>query len=177
MFNDEDSADVVFEVGNKEVDTTNNNKRAKTSTTFHAHRNILQKYPSPLLSELCCKAGGESGMTTVSITDVTSEIFRFMLYYIYGGKLTDEELKRNAKEIINAADKYGVINLKLEAEAVFVTSTMITFDTAIDNLLYADSKNCALLKESVLDFIAENRKEATKKLSFKDVPGHVIQIF
>ena len=139
-----------------------------------SHRNILQKYPSPLLSELCCKAGGESGMTTVSITDVTSEIFRFMLYYIYGGKLTDEELKRNAKEIINAADKYGVINLKLEAEAVFVTSTMITFDTAIDNLLYADSKNCALLKESVLDFIAENRKEATKKLSFKDVPGHVI---
>ena len=167
----------MFEVGNKKVDTTNNNKRAKTSTTLHAHHNILQKYPSPLLSELCCKAGGESGMTTVSITDVTSEIFRFMLYYIYGGKLTDEELKRNAKEIINAADKYGVINLKLEAEAVFVTSTMVTFDTAIDNLLYADSKNCSLLKESVLDFIAENRKEATKKLSFKDVPGHVIQIF
>ena len=53
-------------------------------------------------------------------------------------------------------------------------SETITFDNAIDNLLYADATNCALLKETVLDFIAENGSEASKKLSFEHVPGNVI---
>ena len=66
------------------------------------------------------------------------------------------------------------MNLKLEAEASYVESTSITFENAIDCLLYADSKNCALLKEAVMDFLVENRKEVTTKLSFKNVPGHVI---
>ena len=46
-------------------------------------------------------------------------------------------------------------------------------DNAIDNLLYADTKNLALLKEEVMDFLAENSEEASEKISFSDVPGHV----
>ena len=57
-----------------------------------------------------------------------------------------------AKDIINACDKYGVVHLKLEAEATYVESTTITIDNMMDNLLYADSKNLALLKESVMDY-------------------------
>jgi hypothetical protein len=37
---------------------------------------------------------------------------------IYGRKLLDEDVKPHAKEIINAADKYGVVSQKLEAECV-----------------------------------------------------------
>ena len=173
MFNDEESADVIFEVENEKVETAEH-KRAKTTTAFHAHRNILQKSCySTLLGELC-KSGGEESVGTVSITDVTPEIFRHMLYYVYGGKISENDMNSNAKEIIDAADKYGIVTLKLEAEAAFVTSTTITFDNVIDNLLYADATNCALIKEAVMDFIYENRKEAVTKLSFNDVPGHVI---
>ena len=167
MFNDEESADVIFEVENEKVETTEH-KRAKTVTSFHAHRNILHT-SSALLGELC-----KSGANVLSITHVTPDIFRHLLYYLYGGKIADEELKSNAKDVIDAADKYGIVGLKLEAEAAFVTSTTITFENAIDNLLYADATNCALIKEAVMDFIAENRKEATKKLAFNNVPGHVI---
>jgi hypothetical protein len=56
-----------------------------------------------------------------------------------------------------------------------VESTKITLDNAIDNLLYADTKNCALLKESVMNFLAENSTEAAEKISFADVPGHVVK--
>ncbi len=63
----------------------------------------------------------------------------------------------HANELIDAADKYGVVNLKLEAEVRFVEATTFTMDNVMDNLLYAESKNCALLKESVMDFIAENK--------------------
>jgi hypothetical protein len=29
----------------------------------------------------------------------------------------------------------------------------------MDNLLYADSKNCALLKEAVMDYVVENGQD------------------
>ena len=52
----------------------------------------------------------------------------------------------DAKELIEAADKYGVTNLKLEAEARYVDSLSITMENVMEHLAFADSKNCALLK-------------------------------
>ena len=164
LFNDEESADVVFEVGGEEGDTT--------TTTFNAHRNILRTCGSSTLLGELFKLGGS--IAIVQIIDIKPEVFKLLLYYVYGGKIANEVLKSNAKDIIDAADKYGIVTLKLEAEAAFVTSTFFTFDNAIDNLLYADAMNCALIKEAVMDFIAENRMEATTKLSFNNVPGHLI---
>ena len=43
-------------------------------------------------------------------------------------------------------------------------------DDQCDNLHYADSKNCALLKEAVMDFIVANSLEVADKVSLKDVP-------
>ena len=165
-FMDEGSSDIVFEVG--EESARNTRKKAKTTTTLYGHRFIMH-CASSVFDEQC-----KSGEDVVSVTDVKPEIFRHLLYYIYGGKISEEDMKENAKDIIDAADKYGIVGLKLEAEAALVTSTTISFDNAIDNLLYADGKNCALLKEAAMDFIAENGTEAMAKLSFNDVPGHVI---
>ena len=47
---------------------------------------------------------GGGGVTSISITDVNPEIFRHLLYYVYGGKLSNEELANNAKGILDAAD-------------------------------------------------------------------------
>ena len=44
----------------------------------------------------------------------------------------------------------------------------------IDNLLYADSKNCALLKEAVMDYIVENGNDILGKVSFDNVPGSMM---
>lgn len=96
-----------------------------------------------------------------------------MLYYVYGGEISDEEFLGNERELINAADKYGVTNLKLEAEGWYVNNTDITIDNVIDTLLYAHAMNCALLKESVMDFIVENKQEVLQRVSFQDVPGDV----
>ena len=165
----QDTSDVVIEVGVEPVRNTRK-KKASTSTSssatsFYAHSLIIQQCSSTL-GELC-KQGGES----MSIADVKPEIFHHLLYHMYGGKVSSEDLKENAEDIINVADKYGVVSLKLEAEASFVDTTAITFENAIDTLLFADSKNCALLKEAVMDFIADNREEAVKSLAFENVPG------
>mmetsp|Transcript_13597 Transcript_13597/g.20470 ORF Transcript_13597/g.20470 Transcript_13597/m.20470 type:complete len:410 (-) Transcript_13597:1359-2588(-) len=172
LFNDENSADVVFEIcEHQKSDSESDRKRAKTFTEklYHAHRFILQHY-SAELAALCATS---DGMTPIIITDVKPEVFRHLLYYVYGGEISDDDFAVHEKDFINAADKYGVTNLKLEAEVWYVNNTEITIDNVIDNLLYADAMNCALLKEAVMDFIVENKEEVMQRVSFQDVPGDV----
>ena len=173
MFNDEASADICFEVsssGGKEND--DRNKRVKTTTPFYAHRLILQKR-APMLAALC-ESNESGGVVTTSVNDVKPEIFRHLLSYVYGGSIPEEELKTQAKDIIAAADKYSIVNLKLAAEAAYV-ETDISLDNAMDNLLYADSRNLALLKEAVMNFLAENHFEAAANISFTDFPMHIVK--
>jgi len=44
----------------------------------------------------------------------------------------------------------------------------------MDILLYADSKNLALLKEAVMDYIVANKLSIMGKVSFDNVPGGLI---
>ena len=174
-FNDEASADVCFEVitGGENDDENDRNKRAKTTTSLYAHRLILEMC-APMLAALC-ESNDSGGFVTATVNDIKPEIFRHLLSYVYGETIPEEELKTHAKDIIDAADKYSIINLKLEAEAAYVKSTKITFDNAMDNLLYADSQNCALLKEAVVNFLADNHREAVAHINFTDFPGHVVK--
>ena len=176
-FNDEESADVVFEVGmevkmGKKQLVCPAGKKAKTTTSFYAHRFILQDGASTLAEMI--GEPSEGTVAPIAISDVKPDIFRHMLYYLYGGKLTGDDLKANAKDIINACDKYGVVGLKLEAEVSYVKSTAITVENMMDNLLYADSKNLALLKEAVMDYVVANREGIIGKVSFSNVPGDMM---
>ena len=168
MFNDEATADVSFEVSKSIDKKKGKQKKSKSSVSFHAHRSIL-KNCAPVLADLL----GENDSATIA--DIQPDIFHHLLYHIYGGEVSSEELKTRAKDIIDAADKFAIINLKLKAEAAYVESASITFDNAIGDLLYADSKNCALLKEKVMTFLADHPNEAAEKISFADFPAHVVK--
>jgi speckle-type POZ protein len=172
IFLDEGTADICFEVCSAEA--KGEQKRVKASELFHAHHLIL-KACAPMLADLFDLEDSDGKIATATITDVKPDIFRHLLWYVYGGSVPEEDLKAHAKAIIDAADKYSIVNLKLKAEAAFVKSTDITMDNAMDNLLYADAKNCALLEEAVIDFLVENSAEAVEKISFKDVPGHLMK--
>ena len=78
-------------------------------------------------------------------------------------------MKSQTKEIIDAANRYGVVNLKLEAEAFFVGATTFSLENVMEQLLYADSMSCALLKEAAMDFIVENSAAVIDKISFNDL--------
>ena len=160
-FNDEKSADVVFEVSHKGDD------KSEESTTFYAHSWCLQ-LGAPELFEL-------SGSTsTILITDVKPTIFHQLLYYVYGGKVNAEDLESNARAFINAADKYNVVNLKLQAEASLVSTTKFTVDDVLEYLFYSYERNCELLKEKAMDFIVKNKAEVQNKVSFVNAPGYMI---
>ena len=164
MFLNVETADVCFEVSG--ADAKEGKKEQKASALFHAHSQIL-KACAPMLANLFDVGHRDGKLVTTSITDIKPDIFRHLLYYVYGGSVAEADLKTHAKDIIDAADKYSIINLKLEAEAAYVKSTDITIENAVDILLYADAKNCALLKENVLDFLTANCDDVIERFLSK----------
>ncbi|EJK67977.1 hypothetical protein THAOC_10902 [Thalassiosira oceanica] len=172
-FGNEETADVKFEVGGAVESAKGRRKRAKTPTsTFHAHHYAL-RLNAPALADMC-SPGDVSAPT--AINNIQPETFKDMLYYCYGGKISEEHLQQNAKEIIEAADRFGVVNLKLEAEACYVDTMELTLDNIIGVVTYADSKNLALLKERCMDFLSSaNKIEVARKVSFDDMPSRLVK--
>ena len=146
---DEDTADVLFGVSGEQ---------------FHAHRVVL-KAGAPELARLC---EDTDETTPVIIPDVEPKVFKMLLKYVYGGEV-EADWKTDAKKYLDAADKYGIIGLKVEAEALYVTYHNFTVDNAVEDLLYADGKNYPLLREAAMKFIMENAKEVIESSSFENV--------
>ena len=178
LFMHKESADVVFEVGveveGKQATTKARKKVQKTATssptTFYAHRNNLIG-AAPQLAELSAISVDENP-AIVQITDVTVSNFHRLLLYVYGFEVP--KLEEHAQEMIVAANKYGIINLKLEAEAQYIISTKFSFSNMINHLHFADSMSCEALKEAIMDFIATNRDKILKKNLIKDAPAGLL---
>ena len=166
-FGDEETSDVIFEVGGDTFQGSTENKKAKRSTTFHAHFSVLQ-CNAPVLADMFKSGRGKA--TSVSIQDVSPRVFRQLLYYVYGGEV-ERDIKRDAKDIIDVANKYGVVALKLKAEVYYARSTIFTAENVIDNLLYAEAKNCALLKEAAIDYLVQNAADVAGEICFDNVPS------
>jgi hypothetical protein len=163
MFMNEEFADIIFEIGGGQL---------QTPSLFHAHRMIL-KNAAPQLEEIC--VASDQTPTRLQILGVSSDAFKALLLYIYGCAIPDfgKEIART-KEIMEAADKYGVTNLKLEAEAHYVSSIKFEPDNIVENLLFAEARNCAVLKERVMKYLVNNAAELVEKQTLKNFPGRLL---
>ncbi|KAL7525078.1 hypothetical protein ACHAXR_000849, partial [Thalassiosira sp. AJA248-18] len=139
LFLDKESADVLFELPNDDH---------SSKVQYYAHSLIL-KSSAPALARLC---EGSTKLSPVAIPDVEPQVFLQLLQYVYGGDIRPD-WENDAKKFIDAAGKYGVINLKVEAEAWYVAYCNFTVENMVADLLYADAKNCPLLREAAIDFI------------------------
>lgn len=145
--NNEETADVVFQIGLDLV---------------YAHSPILAAR-APALAAL---VGDYDKKTPIPINDVDPAVFRMLLRHIYGGEIpNDDVLRENARTLIDAANKYGCSDMKLVAESE-VASMAITTQNCADLILYADAKNCALLKEAAIDFFVANADEVMESDGF-----------
>jgi hypothetical protein len=171
MIIDENFGDISFVIrGNQKKN--NAEKISKTAPIiFYAHRDILRECSTGIFADICRSKVSEDGLSTspIEITDLSQQLFPHLLYSAYGVKISDEDMKLQTKEIIDAANRYGVVNLKLEAEACFVKDTVFSLENVMEQLLYADSMSCALLKEAAMDFIIENSATVIDKISFNDL--------
>mmetsp|Transcript_4010 Transcript_4010/g.8900 ORF Transcript_4010/g.8900 Transcript_4010/m.8900 type:complete len:481 (-) Transcript_4010:188-1630(-) len=160
---------------------------------LRAHRLILQ-LAAPTLAHLCEDAGEDEA---VPIPGVRSPIFQGVLGFAYGKDVPEEVwtargnsttndtngsnsnihsnnnngssiLSSPSMELLDAANRFGVTNLKILAETK-VAEYEISIATASDLILYADAKNCPLLKERVVDYYVSHAKEVRAHPSFQKV--------
>ena len=82
---------------------------------FFAHSYILQPTPHTLAD--MCKSGKA---TPVRIIDVAPAMFKYVLYFCYGGNIAEEEMEANTKETIHATNIFGIVSLELAAKASYV---------------------------------------------------------
>ena len=71
-------------------------------------------------------------------------------------------------ELLDAANRFGVVGLKILAESK-VQQHNISIETASDLILYADAKNCPLLKEKAMDYFVLHAEEIRKSPSFERI--------
>ena len=74
-------------------------------------------------------AGNKS--TPIQIYDVSLDVIRHLLFHLYWGKVAGDDLKCHAKEIIDTADRYSVVDLKLESEACLVVENKVKVNRKI----------------------------------------------
>ncbi len=172
MYMDQVTADVAFEVGGQYSAGRAKTKKIKTATTkFYAHRHILMN-AAPQLAELCMMSNESS--PCIAIPNMLACTFEDMLRYIYGHPMPiHENDPTRMYTIIEAANKYGVTNLKLEAEVKYVSliEKTLSIENFMEYLLNADAINLAYLKEVVMDFIVENKTTIMKKNVLANAPG------
>lgn len=161
------AADVTFSVGGE---------------TIYAHSLIL-KIAAPSLAYMC---DGADPDCPIPIIGVRRHIFWLVLRYAYGDDIPDAVWTAKspetditnewssllalspALELLDAANRFGVIGLKLLAESK-VVETEISIESASDLILYADAKDCALLKEKVMDFFVAHAEVIRSTVSFQKI--------
>lgn len=134
-------------------------------TVFPAHLCIIHAV-APVLADLA--EGADSGEEIV-IENVDSCVFKALLRYIYGEEPPPSGMMaKHAREFLDAADRFGCVYLKLLAESSLV-ELELSNSTAVELLLLADAKSCALLKESALTFIKANAKAVMESPGWESV--------
>ena len=122
------------------------------SKLFRVHSAIIDAQ-APLLGNHCGSV----------IDDITPRIFHILLEHIYSGREpTDLQMKNFGKELIDAANKYELVELKLLVENFMVRERIMTKKNVVDYILFADAQCCPLLKEYAISYFLMHRRELLK---------------
>jgi uncharacterized small protein (DUF1192 family) len=172
LFLDEDTADMSFEVETRPLlDASKDTSPALGEVfreVFHAHKFVLKTCAKgSILGSLCEDCDGS---TPLPITDVVPKVFRLLLRYVYGGDISAGKWKDHAKDLLEASDKYGLTNLKIEAEAWYVKLLKFSVGDVVETVAYAEKMNCFLLKEAAIDFIVTNANEVLASGTLMNIP-------
>ena len=76
----------------------------------------------------------------------------------------------NGRSIIEAADRFGIIPLKMAVESGLVRNLVINRYNVTEYLIFAESKTCSFLKEAAMSFFVARatdllNSETREKLS------------
>ncbi|XP_057318658.1 speckle-type POZ protein B-like [Microplitis mediator] len=147
LYDSKMNSDVILVVGN---------------VKFKAHKTILSAR-SPVFLAMFTHEMKEKKDSEVAIPDIDPGTFNKMLEFIYTDKIN--ELDTYAAYLLEAADKYQLLNLKSLCEESLSKSASI--DSAIKLMILADMHNANHLFEHVLELIIKNIEDVIKTPEYK----------
>jgi len=127
------------------------------------HTNILAAR-SPVFQAMFQHDTAEARNKMVEMSDVEPEVVHEMLQYIYTG---NTESTGKEAELLAAADKYSLLELKESCEEVLCKETNI--DTVLNMLVLADRHEAVKLKEVCVKFLIENCHTVVRQPGWKDI--------
>ncbi|XP_057318494.1 speckle-type POZ protein B-like [Microplitis mediator] len=147
LYDSKTNSDVTFVVGNEK---------------FKAHK-LIMSTRSPVFFAMFTHEMKENRESEVTIPDIEPEVFNKLLEFIYTDKITN--LDADAAYLLEAADKYQLLNLKSLCEESLSKSASI--DNAIELMILADLHNANQLFEHALELIIKNIEAIIKTPEYK----------
>lgn len=90
-------------------------------------------------------------------------VFQLVLAFVYAEQNpSDKEMLEHGKALIDAANKYELVDLKMAVQHVLVRERIINTTNVSDYILFADAKSCPLLKEYAVTFFLLNAEDVLK---------------
>ncbi|CAL1267983.1 unnamed protein product [Larinioides sclopetarius] len=124
------------------------------TVSFQAHKSILCAR-SPVFAAMFTTKMKENQDNKVDITDLSPQIFKTLLTYIYSGK-TGELSVQSAGELLFAADKYQLQDLK--RVCCDYLKSYVSFENVLKTLVLGELHDKPL-KDFAMDFICNSCEE------------------
>lgn len=119
--------------------------------SFKLHKNVLTTF-SVVFDAMFRNDMKEKNQNTVEIKDIKYEVLQDLFQYIYTGKVNN--LKDKAHDLLTAAEKYCIDDLKLLCEEEMLNN--LTKNNAVNYLLSAIMNNAEKLKANIIKWISSH---------------------
>jgi len=129
---------------------------------FNCHKAILAERSS-VFEAMFTHGMKEAMESSVTIKDMDADTCQQMLQFIYSNKV--EDLESNAENLLVAADKYDLKELKVLCEDHLCAK--LSQDNVLDILVLADIHCASTLRSWALQFVADNRKKIVAKKEWR----------
>lgn len=172
IYQQEKSADVYVPKLTKDLETLlENGHLSDVSFTFgdkeiKGHKSILSTR-SPVFASMFQQDMLENATNNVIIEDVEPYIFEQLLKFMYTGKLPLMFGNKKWSELLVAADKYAVDDLKTTCEEN--VSKNMTVNDAAEILVLADLLSLKNLKKRAIDFIIFNKSKVIETDAYREM--------
>ncbi|XP_065838694.1 speckle-type POZ protein B-like [Oscarella lobularis] len=140
---------------------------------FPAHKAILAAR-SPVFNAMFEHPMEESRKGKVEIDDISPEVFKDLLRFIYTGTVAEESLQTNADDLLAASDKYQLDRLRLMCEETLCSN--LNSENAADVLVLADRHSGSQLKSIAIDYINSHPEEVMETDGWKSLVKNNAQL-
>eukprot|EP00956_Cyclotella_meneghiniana_P004753 scaffold5841_cov28-Cyclotella_meneghiniana.AAC.1 len=121
--------------------------------TFNVHSLIIHNNAPSILANLLNQ----------NIQGILPEVFRHVLRFVYTGFSPHiSKVLKCGKELIDAANRYELAEMKLDTENVLICERIMNRQNVSDWILFADAHSCPLLKEYAISYFLLDPTEILK---------------